>query len=377
MNYKKFVFTNLLICLFSITNALKSQGLQFDNNIYDFGDFEESSIPEDHEFWFTNIGSTPLVIKSVAASCGCTTPHWSADTVKPGARGQVKASYDSKNRVGDFNKSIEVFYNDGKDRSQSLTIKGNVIMPKKVVPIQALLDYGNFTLDRMVYENKNLLDNKIDTFKLRFFNSGNVPIEASLKYALPSYMWLSAKSIKVGPQESAIFEVYVDCSKIERYGLGQQGLTFESSHVVNRELSAEIKWIRKQYFPKMSARKLKKQPHLQLSTTLIDFGKYDDGLIKTDTLTLKNTGKKDLVFHEILPLCHCIILRYPKSVLKPGEEMKMIVSFNPGGKFGSYTQPFWILCNDPQNPDTYVYVKNELPPRDKNCLSCPPKYKDK
>ena len=102
----------------------------------------------------------------------------------------MKASYDSKNRVGDFNKSIEVFYNDGKDRSQSLTIKGNVIMPKKVVPIQALLDYGNFTLDRMVYENKNLLDNKIDTFKLRFFNSGNVPIEASLKYALPSYMWL-------------------------------------------------------------------------------------------------------------------------------------------------------------------------------------------
>ena len=59
------------------------------------------------------------------ASCGCTTPTWSKEPIKPGAQGSVTAIYNSKGRPGNFNKAVTVTSN-AKTAQKVLFIKGNV-----------------------------------------------------------------------------------------------------------------------------------------------------------------------------------------------------------------------------------------------------------
>jgi hypothetical protein len=61
-------------------------------------------------FKFKNEGKVPLVLASVQASCGCTTPSWTRDPIAPGATGEIKVTYDTK-RIGTFSKSITVTSN--------------------------------------------------------------------------------------------------------------------------------------------------------------------------------------------------------------------------------------------------------------------------
>ncbi len=103
----------------------KGPGVKFDKDVYDFGKVEKGQIAK-YKFKFTNTGNEPLVLTSVRASCGCTTPTWSKEPVMPGESGYVEAAYNSNVGHGTFTKSITVQSN-VKDQTQVLYIKGEVI----------------------------------------------------------------------------------------------------------------------------------------------------------------------------------------------------------------------------------------------------------
>lgn len=89
---------------------------------FDFGKIPQGK-PVTHIFEFTNTGTTPLALENVQASCGCTTPVWSRDTVDAGNSSQIKVGYNAANE-GPFNKTITVYWNGG--QSKQITIKGEV-----------------------------------------------------------------------------------------------------------------------------------------------------------------------------------------------------------------------------------------------------------
>lgn len=97
---------------------------KFEREVHDFGNIKEG-VQAEYTFKFTNTGKEPLVITNVQASCGCTTPKWTKEPVKPGETGQVTAIYNSKGRPGNFNKAITITSN-AKTAQKVLFIKGNV-----------------------------------------------------------------------------------------------------------------------------------------------------------------------------------------------------------------------------------------------------------
>ncbi len=97
---------------------------KFEREVHDFGNIKEG-VQAEYTFKFTNTGKEPLVITNVQASCGCTTPKWTKEPVKPGESGQVTAIYNSKGRPGTFNKAITITSN-AKTAQKVLFIKGNV-----------------------------------------------------------------------------------------------------------------------------------------------------------------------------------------------------------------------------------------------------------
>lgn len=102
----------------------QSGSFKFAEESFDFGTISEGT-QATHEFTFTNTGTTPIVISNVRASCGCTTPDWTKDSIPPGGTGVIKASYNSKGRPGVFNKSITITSN-AAESQKVLYIKGVV-----------------------------------------------------------------------------------------------------------------------------------------------------------------------------------------------------------------------------------------------------------
>ena len=84
----------------------------------------------------------PLIIKNVRASCGCTTPLWPKEPIMPGKEAVIKAVYNSKGRVGNFNKAITITSN-ADTPTKVLYIKGTITkpvnsgMPMKKSPMMA------------------------------------------------------------------------------------------------------------------------------------------------------------------------------------------------------------------------------------------------
>jgi hypothetical protein len=91
----------------------------------DLGTIEEGQKVE-IVYEYTNVGQKPLVIKNVAASCGCTVPELPKVPVMPGKTGVIKAVFDSRGKPGINHKSITVNANTKPEESFSLEFTVNV-----------------------------------------------------------------------------------------------------------------------------------------------------------------------------------------------------------------------------------------------------------
>jgi hypothetical protein len=101
--------------------------ITFDNKVINYGKVEKGANGT-RIFKFKNEGTEPLVLNSVRASCGCTTPKWTREPIAPGAEGEIQVKYDT-NRMGNFHKTVTVQSN-ATNQTVVLTIKGQVMNPE-------------------------------------------------------------------------------------------------------------------------------------------------------------------------------------------------------------------------------------------------------
>ncbi len=71
----------------------------FDTLIHDFGTIIEGEQVVCY-FDYRNEGGEDLLISSVEATCGCTTPDWSREPLGPGEKGSLAIIFDASGRSG-------------------------------------------------------------------------------------------------------------------------------------------------------------------------------------------------------------------------------------------------------------------------------------
>ncbi len=108
---------------------LKPTTIKFAESEFIFGDVNEGDKAK-HEFVFKNTGTEPLYVRDAKASCGCTTPEWTKDTIAPGAEGKILVQFNSDGRAGDFDKTVTVLANTDPEAT-IIRIKGFVIAKQK------------------------------------------------------------------------------------------------------------------------------------------------------------------------------------------------------------------------------------------------------
>ena len=114
---------------------VQKQIVEIAEKTYDFGTIKEEDGRVSHVFTLKNVTEGPLTIKTVRASCGCTTPAWSREPIAPEAEAQITVTYNASGRPGAFHKSVTVTLSNGtEDITQVLFIKGKVT-PKQVAPV--------------------------------------------------------------------------------------------------------------------------------------------------------------------------------------------------------------------------------------------------
>ena len=104
------------------TTPPATEVLQLKHTEHDFGKIPQGK-PVFYSFEIVNIGSEPLTLQNVQATCGCTTPEWSKEPIAPGASAIIKVGYNAA-AEGAFEKPITITYKDG--QTKVLKIKGTV-----------------------------------------------------------------------------------------------------------------------------------------------------------------------------------------------------------------------------------------------------------
>ena len=97
---------------------------KFENETIDYGTIEHNA-DGNRVFKFTNIGKEPLIISNAVGSCGCTTPVWPKEPIKPGASAVIKVHY-ATDRIGAFAKTV--------------TLTSNADVPSKVIKIKGVVN---------------------------------------------------------------------------------------------------------------------------------------------------------------------------------------------------------------------------------------------
>jgi len=107
-----------------VQDSVSEPVMLFDTLEHDFGTIIEGERVVGY-FDFQNGGDQDLMITSVEATCGCTTPGWSSEPLKPGEIGRLEVIFDASGRSGAQRKVVTVQSN-ASNQPVRLTIKANI-----------------------------------------------------------------------------------------------------------------------------------------------------------------------------------------------------------------------------------------------------------
>ena len=97
----------------------------FEETTFNIGKLEKGRTVE-YEYVFRNEGKSDLIIRKIAAACGCTATMLSSKVIPSGQSGKIKTTFNSAGQRGTQTKTITVISNDPKNPKTVLWIRGEV-----------------------------------------------------------------------------------------------------------------------------------------------------------------------------------------------------------------------------------------------------------
>lgn len=142
----------------------------FETTVHSFGSIKEENGKVSHVFRYTNKGNAPLRINDVFSSCGCTSPDYSTEAIKPGESGLITVVFDPTNRVGKINKTITVYFN-GNPSQVVLYLYGEVLPTNSGIYELFPKQQGNMRFTNTTIDLKKVTEGKIDTQYVGLYNT--------------------------------------------------------------------------------------------------------------------------------------------------------------------------------------------------------------
>lgn len=347
-----YILFNIILCGITAIGSVYSQDnskstLTFTETVWDFGDIKEVDGDVSHVFKFTNNGSNAIILENVSVSCGCTSPNYSKQPVKPGGKGEIKIVFDPSDRPGKFSKEIYITSNGGKNRN-TLIVEGNVIpRPRKVEE-----DYPFLMSDGVRFNNLSL--------NFRYVEQ-EAPASMFLKYANTSdkdavidfEVSPDDGNIKVQAEKTACagckgnITVTAQIPKGDTYGK----FIYRIYPIVNgkkERQSFSISGIATDNFTNIDP---DKAPASKLSEYFHNFGSVKGSKKLEQVFTFYNTGKAPLIVRHISDRKGISTDLKVGTTIQPGKDIKIKCTLDTSQtEKGTVTQVLSIITNDPERP---------------------------
>lgn len=194
--------------------ALNEPKIIFDNEKIDFGRAKQGA-ELTHKFSFENAGGSLLAIEKIRTSCGCTAALASKESLKPGEKGNIEVTFNTRGYSGEVSKYVYVYTNDPGNPRVMLSVSAHIEVPPgpKIKLDRTSEDIGLVIEGDAIQsglEIKNTgeleLDVEFSHKDARFFHDGK-EIKKSLKIASGKQIYVD---IKVGtPAQAGSIREYI------------------------------------------------------------------------------------------------------------------------------------------------------------------------
>ena len=347
----------LLVAVLAGLFCVAQPEIKFENTTYDFGKIKEEGGKVSGKFIFTNVGNEPLELTNVRPGCGCTAANYTKEPVAPGQQGFIEAIYNPYNRPGAFNKNIRVttnepkFLENDKATPHMIFIKGEVI---KCPPTE--FEIAGYTKSSGMVRIKepdvahNLLNTEsvLDTFYVRNFWTKPVSIkmEKPLDFVSEVYRNFGAE---LQPGQEGFFVLKYDASKRNKFGQTKDQVTFATNDSIEQVKRVHYAVNIKEDFSKLTPKQLKNAPVCEVSTTAVNYGDMQKNASKSETITIKNTGKSTLIIRSLESSNSLFRATSNMMEIPAGGTAEITVSFKAPGRSITQNATLDIITNDPAN----------------------------
>ncbi|MBY0427509.1 MAG: DUF1573 domain-containing protein [Cytophagales bacterium] len=227
----------------------------FERYEYDFGYIYEENGAVSYDFIFKSNSNSKMVVSRAKASCGCTSPDWSKDSISSGGRGFVRVSYNPLNRPGPFRKSVKVNFS-GDTITQEIFIKGVVILKPKNSSNILAERIGSLKLKSRYLHLGNIKNNQSTVKEFELLNEGEKPIKL---ISLESPKWIRASDLpaEIPPKEKYSLRVSYDPRPKNDLGYSEDMVELVTNDDSISSKQLVVSAIIEEYFPPMSEEELK------------------------------------------------------------------------------------------------------------------------
>ena len=272
--------------------------VKFEEKVHDFGDLLLTDKSVSCKFKFKNISKKPVVVHNVVSSCGCTVPHWTREPVKPGDTGTIEVTFKNDQGAYPFSKSITAYIS-GINRPVILHIKGVVYGKKMTLKEMYTHTIGGVLGTR---ETTMLLGNmyqgkaKSDATSIANLTKKPVKVEAVSEDPALSVA-IVPNPIPAGSKASLAYTVNTAKGE-KKWGNNEY---FASFVIDGKPASEKIKvqaTIAESFDGYTQAQK-EKGPVPSFNQGYWDLKEVKKGEVLEHTITVKNTGKSQLIIYKI------------------------------------------------------------------------------
>lgn len=339
----------------SCLSTMAQAQITFDKKVHEFGVILWKQ-PVMATFKVTNSGDKPLVISNVTTSCGCTVANWTKTPIAPGASGVVSSTFDAK-ALGRFQKSVGI-YSNASERPIYLSICGEVTADPKNYTMTHPYEIGPIRLDKESLEFDDA--NKGDKLEMELLVANtSEQVYTPVLMHLPPYLSAVAVPEKLGRGRTGKIRITLDTEKLPKFGLTTATVYLSRfmGDKVGEDNAIPVSAVLLPDFSRLSQQERQNPPIVELSSTELTFPALGEKEKKSQTVIVKNMGKRDLEITDLQVFNSALGVHLKKRVLKPGASTKLkITAFGKNLKRAKGTPRVLMITNDPNCPKVIIKV---------------------
>ena len=334
--------------------------VKFEEKVHDFGDLLISDKSVSCKFKFTNISKKPIVVHNVVSSCGCTVPHWTKEPVMPGKTGAIEVTFKNDQGAYPFSKSITAYIS-GINRPVILHIKG-VVYGKKL----SLKEMYTHTIG-------DVLGTRESTMLIGNMYQGKSRSDAT------SIANLTKKPVKVQVvSEDPALSVAIVPNPIPANSKASLAYTVNTAR-------GEKKWGNSEYFAHFVVDGKQAEEKIRVVATIaddfdgytqvqkergpvpsfekgyLDLGEVNKGQEFTHTITVKNTGKSQLIIYKIdSDDGRTSVLTQGPIKVAAGKSAQIKIKYEAPEKAGEFVSIVSLTTNSPLRPRLDFFINGGI-----------------